>query len=150
MIVDDLSDLEIPGQGEPVRHVDRPVPPWEDSPVTMCGRTHTDVQVVVTREAASKLARKIGVQRAGVFLCLSCIDRLRYRGGVWERKPVEVTQWWLERHQYRQTAQSERAAVTLLALGQLVDRHREEFEALRDPDVTRLDAARQARTRRNR
>lgn len=148
MIVDDLSDLEIPGQGEPVRHVDRPVPPWEDSPVTMCGRPHADVNTVVTRAAAIKLAKKLGLQRAGFFLCNSCIDRLKYRGGVWESKPIEVTEWWLERHRYRQTADAERAAATLLAIGQLIERHREEFEALRDPDITRLDTVRQRKARR--
>lgn len=144
-IVDDLSGLEIPGGSDPVRHIDRPVPPWEDSPITMCGRLHTDVATVVTRGAAVRLAKRIGIQRAGLFLCMQCLDRARYRGKGWEADPVDATSWWLDRHRMRQTAQAEHMAVTLHALGQLVERHREEFEALRSPDITRLDTVRRAK-----
>lgn len=140
--LDDLSDLEIPGADQPVRHVDRPVPPWENHPITMCGRRHTDVKVVTTRAAAVALAKRIGVQRAALFLCNGCLDRLKYRARPWEADPVEATAWWLERHRYRETGEWDQLAVTLHALGQLVEAHREEFEALRSPDVARLDARR--------
>lgn len=141
-VLDDLSDLEIPGSADPVRHIDRPVPPWEDDPITMCGRRHGDVKVVVTRAAAVALVKKVNLQRAALFLCNGCLDRLRYRGKRWEVDPVEVTSWWLERHRYRDTARPDEVVATLVALGQLVENHREEFEALRSPDLVRLDSRR--------
>lgn len=146
-LVDDLSDLQVPGAGDPVRHIDRPVPPWEASPITMCGRTHRDVHTVVTRDAAVKLAKRMGIQRAGFFLCMQCLERAKYRGRGWDRDPVDATAWWLERHRYRDTAEPDQLAATLHALGELVERHREEFEALRSPEVVRLDDARRRRTR---
>lgn len=135
----------------PLDHLQRVMPPWWTGPaLTECGRVVADVVNVVDRDALKAKFAKQGKQRASFSTCMTCAN-LYQRPGSWERYPIDVLHRALEGSRYRvrgRDANGESAADLmrreLLALGMLVEEHREEFERLIEAlgQTEDLDAAR--------
>lgn len=134
------------GSEEPLRHVQRINPPWDDLVRTVCGRSPNDVKVIVPYTEAVAFAKKHGLQRMAFVFCMACIDRVRYGTPKWEKDPGEVVERWIgRRHNHGERERLERQ---LNALAVLVARHHEEYETLLAPNVPTLAAHRRERAQR--
>ena len=136
-----------------INHVERPAPPWRSTP----GRTECGLPVaghpVITRTEFEDMVRRLGDQRASMFLCMTCWSTAS-RWPDWVTDPVQVVMRETYGGRGRTTA-TNRAEPTfrdeLRALAALVDAHRDEFDAYLTGlgDTASLDAARTRRHRRN-
>lgn len=128
---------------EPLKHVRRVNPPWDERVYTECGRKENDVKAMVERAEAVAFVKKHGLQRASFAHCVTCLDRLRYGAPTWEKSPAEVvTNWLARRHNAGETDRLERH---VHALAKLVELHHEEYQALLAPDVPTLAEHRRVR-----
>lgn len=131
---------------QPLRHVRRVNPPWDDQVRTECGRGENDVKVIVDRAEAIAFVKKFTMARAVFVHCTVCLDRLRYGAPTWEKGAVDVVAGWLtRRYNHGETQRLERH---LHALAALVERHHEEYQMLLAPDVPTLAQHRRDRRRR--
>lgn len=117
---------------QPVAHLPRPVPPWEEVRHTHCGRPIADVVKMGTAEAYLALAKRQGKRRAAYDYCQTCTDRLAYANGSWEMNATAIMIDWLGRTRYSNDGTRFEVTASLHALAALVDAHRDEFEAHRD------------------
>lgn len=102
-------------------HVRRPDLPWRESRMTECGRPLSDVAEVVSRAEAIARIKRDGMQRASLFLCMTCLSTARNHP-EWDSDPVKA----LAREFFG--AADPRLRDELLALGALAAAHREEFD----------------------
>lgn len=133
---------------QPVAHLARPVPPWDEVRHTLCGRLIVDVARMGTPEAYTATVKKHGQRRAAFDYCVTCIDRGPYTEAKWEQSAVEIALDWLGRSRYARDGSRDNVTTTLHALSALVEAHPEEFEAHRNATKSgakSLDAARTAR-----
>lgn len=117
---------------EPVAHLPRPVPPWEEAHNTLCGRDMADVAKMGTIAAFIATVRKHGQRRAAFDYCQSCASHTRTAVMTWEKNPIEIMSDWVGRGIYTAAPDQERITANLYALAALVEAHPEEFEAHRD------------------
>jgi hypothetical protein len=124
----------------PRDHIRRPDLPWRQSRITECGRPIDDVNGWVDRPAAVARIHREGVQRAALFLCMTCLNTARNHP-EWDENPVKA----LAREFYGATDPG--LHDELLALGALVAAHREEFDGYLKglTETVSLAAARRAR-----
>lgn len=112
-------------------HLLRAAPPWHTGPrMTECGRAEGDVQSIVDRPTMQARVNKLGKQRAAMVMCMSCVN-LYSRPFTWARHPAEILRRFIESQQYRVRRGDDTRSLLmreLLALGMLVEDHREEFE----------------------
>lgn len=132
----------------PLDHLERVLPPWHTGPaLTECGRPLSDVQSITTRDALKAKFAAQGKKRASFSTCMTCAD-LFGRAGTWEKRPEDVVERWVRgaavRRHGQPTDEGARRQRELLALGMLVEEHREEFERLIEAlgQTEDLDAAR--------
>lgn len=120
---------------EPVEHVRRPHPPWrKEDARTECGRPVSDVRLVITRDEFTAKLQQQGKRRAALSTCMTCLDTAS-QWPTWEQDPVQA----IHRETYsnyggRQVyggAPVDEFRDELVALAELVNRHPEEFEAIR-------------------
>lgn len=133
---------------EPVAHLPRPVPPWEEEHNTLCGRDINDVAKMGTVAAFVATVKKYGQRRAAFDYCQSCASHSRTAVMTWEKNPIEIVSDWVGRGIYTAAPGQERITANLYALAALVEAHAEEFEAHRgatDSGVPSLSAARAAK-----
>lgn len=113
-------------------HLLRAAPPWYTGPqMTECGRPSGDVKSIVDRQAMKNTVERLGKQRAAMVMCMTCVG-LYSRPGIWERHPAEILQRLIESTRYRARGGDDgRARLNreLLAIGMLIEDHREEFES---------------------
>jgi hypothetical protein len=135
----------LPSADGPLSHVLRVRPPWRSTEKTECGRAANDVAAVVSREEARAMVKRWGQRRAAFLLCQTCSQG--HYPASWWAEPAgvlarDVTKSW--------AAEKSEVADELRALGQLVEAHREEFEALLTGvrEGHALEEARAARARR--
>jgi hypothetical protein len=134
---------------QPVAHLRRPVPPWEEVRHTHCGRLIADVAKMGTVEAFAALVKREGQRRAAYDYCLTCTERARYTPGSWETNATEIALDWLGRTRYVSDGGRDRTTATLHALAALVDAHRDEFEAHRDATKSGIASLNAKRTAKN-
>jgi hypothetical protein len=124
-----MADL---GDG-PLDHLPREMPPWNTGPaLTECGRPVADVKSVTTREAIKAKVEREGKRRASFSTCMACADTSdRYL--PWVTNAASIVERWCRgawRQKYNPSENGNRQQRELLALGMLVEEHREEFEGL--------------------
>lgn len=132
----------------PLDHLERVMPPWHTGPaLTECGRPVADVKSIVARDALKAKFAAQGKRRASFSTCMTCAD-LFGRTAAWEQRPEDVVERHVRGAGMRRygspTDDGDRRRRELLALGLLVDEHREEFEQLVEAlgQTEDLDAAR--------
>jgi hypothetical protein len=119
----------------PLDHLLRAMPPWwTGTAVTECGRPAADVKSVVERSAMKAKFDRLGKQRAAFSTCMTCAG-LYSRAQSWEARPADVLARAIEGMRWREVGDqgdsaAQRMRRELLALGVLVEEHREEFEGL--------------------
>ena len=136
---DDLAAL-------PRVHVLRPSLPWRDGPVlTECGHLPDGDTPVLGREEFITRLKKWGQARTSLTTCMTCWQTASRHPSTWETSPVTV----MAREAGRAVARdyppapvrddpaSRQIHLELLALAELVGRHREEFRGI----VAGLEAA---------
>ena len=117
---------------EPVDHILRPRLPWRnaDADMTECWLNAAKV-ATLSREAHSLRIRDLGQQRAAMITCMTCADTSK-RWKPWEESPLQAiereTSWeqrrgWGEPRGYRLYTE-------LLAIVELIEAHREEFDGI--------------------
>jgi hypothetical protein len=114
---------------EPVDHVLRPQLPWRnDAGITECGYDASKVKALTRAEFFERL-KEFGQQRTAMLTCMTCSDTAR-RWGTWEddpRKALEREIQW--ETSWRRDDRGVRLRDELLAIAELVERHRDEFDA---------------------
>jgi hypothetical protein len=116
-----------------LEHVLRAVPPWRTGPLlTECGQLADGVPVL-TRDALIAKVNRQGKARSSLTTCMTCWQTADRHHGTWETMPVRVMARELNRAD-RGIRESDPAAVRvrdeLLAIEELVSRHRDEFDAI--------------------
>lgn len=116
----------------PPKHLERFAPPWVRTRRTICGRTLDDVQDWIEFTEARDLIRTVGETRARLLFCQTCLNMNSKVNAptAWEKLPADVTVDWAARGRWAQNPETEEIRALLLALGRLVDAHRDEFEAM--------------------
>lgn len=115
---------------EPVDHILRPQLPWRsgDAGLTECGYDATKVKVLTRQDAVARF-KEFGRQRFAMVTCMTCMDTAE-RHGTWDadpRKAVEREIAW--ECQWRRTDHGFRLRDELLAIAELIEAHRDEFDA---------------------
>jgi len=120
---------------EPVDHILRPTLPWRhgiDGAITECGYDASKIKTL-TRDEYFKRVKEMGSQRAAILTCMTCGDTAR-RWGTWEDDPRLAMQreidW--ERGGYYSRGRDDRGQRLrdeLLAIAQLIETHKAEFDA---------------------
>jgi hypothetical protein len=115
----------------PVDHVARPSLPWRPvSPVTECGRPVNDVAQVISRDDLAAKLREQGKQRAAMSTCMTCMGNSE-EWATWNQDPVQaVTRETYGTRMRPTSGPDDLFRRELLALGELVSRHRTEFEVI--------------------
>jgi hypothetical protein len=126
-----------------LEHVLRAVPPWRTGPLlTECGIL-AGGKPVLTREAFIAKVKAQGQKRSSMTTCMTCWSTAANHPGTWETDPVGVMErdTGRARHSARYAAAgvtdaSGMAAVRvrdeLLAIAELIARHRGEFGVILD------------------
>lgn len=137
-----------------ISHVERPAPPWRTAP----GRTECGLPIaghpVITRAEFEAMVRRLGGQRASMFLCMTCWSSAG-QWADWSTDPVQVVMRETFGPRSIREVMANRAHPTfrdeLRALAALVDAHRGEFDGYLAGlgDTASLDAARTRRHRRD-
>jgi hypothetical protein len=136
----------------PMEHIARPSAPWR---LPQDARTECGLPVaghpVLSRDAWGAKVKELGKQRAAFTTCMSCWSTAdRWQEATFNQDPVQV----VARETYGQKIISQEGREIfrdeLLALGALVEAHREEYEAIRASlnDASRLEQKRRERARR--
>lgn len=120
---------------EPVDHILRPQLPWRlgDGAITECGYDATQVKTLTRGQYFARL-KDLGQQRSAMLTCMTCSNTAgRWRG--WEGDPREALQRVIEwerggRYSYGEDKRGGRLRDELVALKQLIEAHRDEFDAL--------------------
>lgn len=117
----------------PLDHVPREKLPWRDDRLTECGRPESDVKGdLITVEEIRRRINKMGKKRASFTVCMTCVERVRYRRETWEDDPAGVLHRYLERSggaaKYEGNRQRERINRELHAIAALIAEHRAEFD----------------------
>lgn len=123
---------------EELDHVLRPLLPWRDESLTECGLNPAG-RAVITRDEALLKFRREGQKRAALTTCMTCLETAR-RWKSWDEDPVQGMTREVHRYPSQDLVRNE-----LWALGELVRRHRDEFDLLLGElgKVDRLEERRQ-------
>lgn len=127
-----MTDL---GDG-PLDHLARVMPPWNTGPeLTECGRPVADVKSIATWDELKRKIEREGKRRASFSTCMTCAETAdrRRSGWSWEQLPQAAVERWASgswRHAYSLTGEGDRPRRELIAVGLLIEEHREEFEQL--------------------
>ena len=117
---------------EPVDHILRPQLPWRtDGGITECGFDASKVKTLTRPEFFQRL-KDFGQQRTAILTCMTCSDTAR-RWGTWEddpRKAIDREIAWEYGGSYRaRDDRGQRLKDELLAIADLIESHRAEFDA---------------------
>lgn len=121
---------------EPVDHILRGSLPWRDhsAPVlTECGKGTKNVTTITRHEFFAR-EKGLGKQRTAMLTCMTCTNTVR-RWGVWGDDPRlalgREIEWETARSNPRSRLhRGERLKDELLAIAEIIETHRDEFEAL--------------------
>ena len=62
---------------DPIQHIDRARPPWRRESITECGQWSKDVASTMSHEDAETLIERLGIRRAALVLCMTCVEMFR-------------------------------------------------------------------------
>lgn len=119
---------------DPVDHIARPRLPWrsyDDGSVTECG-LNAEKAPTLTRDAYFQRVKDLGKQRAAMITCMTCAQTAE-RWGTWEDDPRTALQReieWEQRGRWSREPRGQRLKDELVAVAELVNLHREEFDSL--------------------
>lgn len=121
---------------EPVDHIIRPQLPWrtsESGAITECGYDTSKVKSI-TRDEFFKRLKEFGQQRTAMLTCMTCSDTAK-RWGTWDDDPRLAVQreieWERGGYYYRaRDDRGRRLKNELLAVAELIEAHRDEFDAI--------------------
>lgn len=128
---------------EPVDHIIRPRLPWRgaEADVTECGFDASRVKTL-TREQFFARLKEFGQQRTAILTCMTCVDTAR-RWGTWAddpRRALEREVAWEHGGGYRaREDRGDRLKHELVAIANLIEAHRDEFDAALLADEQRRD-----------
>ena len=119
---------------EPVDHILRPRLPWRDpaaKALTECGLDASAVSTL-TRAEYDRRLKDYGQQRTAITTCMTC-SNTAHRWRAWDDDPREAVgrevSW--ESPGYRRSADRGRQLLDeLIAMAELVERHRDEFDEI--------------------
>jgi hypothetical protein len=136
----------------PLEHVERSRLPWRADGMTECGLPFAGHPVITRDEFIAKIKR-LGKQRTSMTTCMTCWSTAD-RWEPWDQDPVACIQRETYGTRMFRTAghpEHDRFRDELVALAELVGRHRDEFDTILSSlgDTVRLDDARQQRRRRH-
>jgi hypothetical protein len=117
---------------EPVDHILRPRLPWrsEEAAITECGYDATKVKTL-TRSQYSDRLKDLGQQRTAMLTCMTCSNTAG-RWGAWDDDPRQALEreiMWEGTGRWSHQDRGQRLKDELIAIAELVEAHREEFEA---------------------
>jgi len=117
---------------EPVDHILRSRLPWrsDEGAITECGYNATKVKTLTRAEYLQRV-KDLGQQRSAMLTCMTCSDTIR-RWKTWDEDPRAAMGREVE-WEYGWRASSdrgERLKDELIAISEIIDAHREEFDAL--------------------
>jgi hypothetical protein len=124
-----------------LEHVLRAVPPWRTGPLlTECGLL-ADGKPVLTRDAFVAKVKAQGQKRSAMTTCMTCWSTAASHPAVWDTDPVGVMyrDTGHARHaaRYAAAGSADRAPAAvmrvrdeMLAIAELIGRHRDEFDAI--------------------
>lgn len=119
---------------EPVDHIIRPQLPWrraDEGAITECGYDASKVKALTRPEFFQRL-KDYGQQRTAMMTCMTCSDTAR-RWGTWDDDPrlaLSREIEWERGGAYRaRTARGQRLKDELTAIADLIEVHRDEFDA---------------------
>jgi hypothetical protein len=127
---------------EPLAHVLRAALPWRNGPVlTECGKLPGGPAPVLTLHEFVAKVKRDGKQRTSLQTCMTCWSTAaRYQAVSWEASPVDViarevnwsraSAWPIGTGGVSDKPTARLFRDELLALAELVSRHREEFDGL--------------------
>lgn len=117
---------------EPLTHVIRPSLPWRPDvdAMTECG-LRADSYPSVPRDEASAQWKKMGAQRAALWLCMTCVNTAE-RWPTWDEDPAGCLGREVERARYRRGDKTEAEVFRseLRAIAKLIELHRDDFDTL--------------------
>lgn len=129
---------------EPVDHILRPVLPWRaagagiGAAITECGYDASKVKTLTRPEFFARL-KDMGSQRTAILTCMTCADTAR-RWKAWDDDPREAIEreinWEGRRHRGEHGT---RLRDDLIAIAQLIEAHRDEFDAILDANTQRRE-----------
>lgn len=124
---------------DPVDHIERPRLPWRNSgAVTECGLDASKV-ASLSRDDFFKRVKDLGKQRAAMVTCMTC-SQTAERWGTWDDDPRMALQReieWEHRGKWSRDDRGERLKDELLAIADMIQSHRAEFDALVESTVQR-------------
>ncbi len=127
---------------EPLAHVLRAAVPWRNGPVlTECGKLPDGTAPVLALEEFVARVKRDGKQRTSLHTCMTCwTTAAKYQAVSWESSPVDViarevawgrvSAWPMGTGGVSDKPTAHLFRDELLALAELVSRHREEFDGL--------------------
>ena len=110
---------------DPIEHIERSRPVWRRERLTECGRFASDVALCLSPSDAEAKVGKLGIRRAALVLCSTCVDRRSIERVLPGSLTSMVTR---ESHGRGRTLLDEELA----ALTILVERHSPEFFSILD------------------
>ena len=119
---------------EPVDHIIRPQLPWrrsDDGAITECGYNASKVKAL-TRDEYFQRVTNLGQQRAAMVTCMTCSTTAR-NWGAWDDDPRQALGReieWERRGRWSSDDRGHRLRDELVAIADLIEAHREEFDAL--------------------
>lgn len=123
---------------EPIDHIRRPLLPWRDSAPTECGR---DDGAAITREEYFSRLKEYGQRRTAIMTCSTCASTAE-RWKSWEQDPREALgreiEWETGRWRSK-LAEAGPLERELIAIAALIEKHRDEFDALVREESARDD-----------
>ena len=118
-----------------ITHIERSPLPWRPERATECGLDATR-HPTWTRDDAKSKRKEMGRQRFSLFCCMTCLSTME-RHSTWEEDPASclvrhaqpmALSRWGRRGETKEEVR--RFADELRAIAALIERHREEFDAL--------------------
>ena len=127
---------------EPVDHILRPPLPWRvgEPGMTECGYDASKVKTL-TREAFDKRVQEMGSQRTALFTCMTCTDANRR----WRTRDDDLRSLlgreidWEWGSGFRRDDRGTRLRDELVAIAVLIEKHRDEFDALVEEHARRQE-----------
>lgn len=113
---------------EPVDHILRPQLPWRrDGAITECGYDAGKVKTL-TRDEYFARRKELGQQRCAMLTCMTCANTAA-RWGTWQDDPRMAIAREVEWETPWREERSKRLRDELNAIADLVEAHRDEFDA---------------------
>lgn len=118
---------------EPVDHVLRPSLPWRESEdsITECGFNAANVKTLSRPELFAR-RKELGLQRTSMTTCMTCMNTAE-RHGTWSEDPrpalLREIIWEYGDGFRARSDRGDRLKNELLAIAQIIESHRDEFDA---------------------